>query len=119
MSNNHVMWIGTYNNIDTCICEDYLEKWHTLHKAVYVTGQLEKGKEGTPHLQFFVQFAKASKKRLAGMKKVCSHSHFEPVKFNNGADEYCNKEETRLEGPWTFGIRPARRNLKGDTARWN
>ncbi len=44
------------------------------------------------------------------MKKVCSHSHFEPVKYNNGADDYCNKEATRLDGPWTFGIRPARRN---------
>lgn len=53
------------------------------------------------------------------MKKVCSHSHFEPVKCNNGADNYCNKEATRIDGPWTFGVRPARRNQKGDTARWN
>lgn len=53
------------------------------------------------------------------MKKVCSHSHFEIVKCNNGADDYCNKEDTRIEGPWTYGIRPPRRNQKGDTARWN
>ncbi len=41
------------------------------------------------------------------------------VTHNNGADDYCNKEETRQEGPWTFGIKPARKNLKGDTARRN
>lgn len=41
------------------------------------------------------------------------------VTHNNGADDYCNKEDTRIEGPWTFGIRPARKNLKGDTARRN
>lgn len=39
--------------------------------------------------------------------------------MNNGADEYCNKEDTRLEGPWTFGVKPARRNLKGDVKRQN
>ncbi len=53
------------------------------------------------------------------MKKMCSHSHFEAVKHNHGADDYCNKEDTRIEGPWTFGVRPARRNQKGDVARWN
>lgn len=39
--------------------------------------------------------------------------------MNNGADDYCNKEETRLEGPWTYGIKPARLNKKGDLARRN
>jgi len=66
-----------------------------------------------------VQYEKAHKKSITALKKHCSKSHFEIVKFNNGADEYCNKEETRVEGPWTFGIRPARKNLKGDTKRRN
>ncbi len=57
--------------------------------------------------------------RLAHLKKHCTKSHFEIVKVNNGADEYCNKEETRVEGPWSFGVRPARRNKKGDLARRN
>lgn len=56
---------------------------------------------------------------MAHLKKHCARSHFEVVKVNNGADEYCNKEETRVEGPWTFGVRPARRNKKGDLARRN
>lgn len=41
------------------------------------------------------------------------------MKVNNGADDYCNKEETRLEGPWSFGVKPARLNKKGDLARRN
>jgi len=53
------------------------------------------------------------------LKKHCKRSHFEPVKHNNGADDYCNKEETRIEGPWSFGIKPARLNVKGDLARRN
>ena len=38
---------------------------------------------------------------------------------NNNADGYCNKEETRVDGPWTFGIQPAKLNKKGDLARRN
>jgi hypothetical protein len=87
--------------------------------AEYVTGQVEKGKEnGTIHLQFFLQFKKPGK-RVTALKKHCKLAHFEVVKINNGADEYCNKEDTRQEGPWTFGVRPARLNKKGDLARRN
>jgi hypothetical protein len=53
---------------------------------------------------------------MAHLKKHCSKSHFELVKVNNGADDYCNKEETRVEGPWSFGVKPARLNKKGDKA---
>lgn len=31
------MFIGTYNNPDTSMCEAYLKKWHESG-AVYVTG---------------------------------------------------------------------------------
>jgi len=50
---------------------------------------------------------------------MCSHSHFEIVKCLDEAIDYCQKDDTRVEGPWSFGIRPARRNKKGDVARWN
>ena len=35
---------------------DYLEKWFTAGKARYVNGQLEKGEEGTAHIQFYLNF---------------------------------------------------------------
>lgn len=37
--------------------------------------------------------------------------------MNNGADTYCMKEDTRVEGPWEFGTRPVKRNSKEDWAR--
>lgn len=118
-SQRGIMWIGTYNNPPVDLLQDYLEKWQKQAGAVYVTGQLEKGEEGTVHLQYFIQFQHQDKKTLGSLKKHCGRSHFELVKKNNGADTYCNKEDTRLEGPWTFGIKPARKDLKGDTARRN
>lgn len=110
-------WIITKNNPDTTLCEDYLRKWKEYAKCAYVTGQLEKGKEGTVHLQFFLNFS--DKVRLAHVTKHDKHIHAEIVRVNNGADDYCNKEDTRIEGPWSFGIKPARLNKKGDKARRN
>jgi len=40
------------------------------------------------------------------MKKLCKHTHGEPVGKDNGAADYCTKEETRLDGPWTYGEKP-------------
>jgi hypothetical protein len=48
------MFIGTYNNIDTTMCEAYLESWTKTGGAAFATGQLEKGTEGTIHLQYFI-----------------------------------------------------------------
>lgn len=114
-------FIGTLNNPtnhygDDWIAEDYLEKWHKVG-AEFSTGQMEKGENGTVHLQYYIHFK--TKRTLTNVKTHCKHSNFQPVVINNGADAYCNKEDTRLEGPWSFGIRPARANKKGDTARRN
>jgi len=50
------------------------------------------------------------------MKKICPISHWEMVKVNNGAHDYCMKEDTRVEGPWEFGTKPVQRNSKLDWA---
>ena len=110
-------FIGTLNNPDTTTCREYLQAWSKVKACTYATGQLEKGKEGTVHLQYFLNFN--TKQRIAALKKHCPKSHFELVLVNNGADDYCNKEETRVEGPWTFGVKPARLNKKGDKAAQN
>lgn len=50
-------FLGTYNNPeDEDFVIKYLEKWNTEGKAVYVVGQLERGAEGTPHIQFCINF---------------------------------------------------------------
>ncbi len=48
------------------------------------------------------------------MKKLAPRAHWEPVKVDNGADRYCMKEDTRVDGPWEFGSKPVRRNAATD-----
>lgn len=69
------------------------------------------------HVQYFVNFSKPH--RLAALKKICSKSHFTPVSRDNGASDYCLKEETRVAGPLELGIKPARKNVAGETAERN
>lgn len=83
---------------------EYLEKFWSESKATYVCGQLEKGEEGTLHLQFFVNFK--NPQRCAALKKIDNKIHIEVVKINNGAHDYCMKEDTRVDGPWEFGVKP-------------
>lgn len=72
--------------------------------GTYLVWQLEKGANGTPHLQGYVEFA--SKKRSSWV-----HKHFLPrgaffVRKKQLAAEaraYCMKEQTRVEGPWELG----------------
>jgi len=103
--------LGTENNPEADTRE-WLEALFKASKAKYVCGQLEKGAEGTPHIQYFINFS--GQQRLSYLKKYCPRSHFEVVKVNNGAHTYCMKEDTRLEGPYEFGEKPLQRNNKTD-----
>jgi len=40
------------------------------------------------------------------MKKLSPTAHWVLVRKDNGCTRYANKEETRVEGPWTFGDEP-------------
>lgn len=72
------MAIGTLNNPDVQYPdfspEEYLNRWNTQGEACYCTGQMERGANGTDHLQYFVQFK--NKKRIGTLKAICPHSHF-------------------------------------------
>jgi len=68
----------------------------------------ERGDEGTPHLQGYVQFAQA--KTLTAVKKVMPRAHLEPRKGTvDQAVEYCKKEGDFEE----FGIKPMSQKEKG------
>lgn len=92
--------------------KEYLEKWHTEGKADFVTGQLEKGKDGTPHIQFFLHYK--AQKRIAALKKHCKHAHIETCKRAKDSLDYCRKEDSRVEGPYTKGQEPFNPSNKED-----
>lgn len=90
-------WMFTINNPSF---EDYptKEEWQ-FNYCVY---QLEKGENGTPHLQGYVQFAKT--KRLSAVKKINGRAHWEPRKGSHEqAVAYCTKEDTREAEPVELG----------------
>lgn len=59
----------------------------------------------------------SKKVRCSHIAKCDKRLHCEAVKINNGADDYCMKEEGRIDGPWQFGVRPVKRNCKTDWER--
>lgn len=92
---------------------DYLEELKKLCGAEYVVGQLERGeKEGHLHIQFYMNFKNPV--RVSAITKHNKRIHVEKVRVNNGADKYCMKKETRVEGPVEFGIKPVEHNKKTD-----
>lgn len=98
---------------------DWSSKLEHIYKetgARYCCGQLEQGEKTEHfHIQFFLNFQKAA--RGSKITKVDKRIHFEKVLVNNGADAYCMKEETRVEGPVEFGEKPVRVNNKADWDR--
>lgn len=94
------------------------EKWK--EKVSFCVWQREKCPEtGRLHLQGFVQFKR--KERLSALKKLHPTAHWE--KRRGSAEEaagYCEKDDTRVAGPWKYGemsSRGMRTDLKELAAR--
>lgn len=78
----------------------------TLPSGVkYIKFQLERGKEGTPHFQGVVVFK--SQVVLKSVKKLMPRAHLEPCRDLRSSLIYCEKEDTRVDGPWSHGQEPA------------
>lgn len=90
-------WICTINNPEDLD----LERLYNPDTMNYLGGQLEMGEKGTPHFQFFINYKRTV--RFATLKKLHPKIHAEHAKFPQKALKYCIKEETRLDGPFTFG----------------
>lgn len=96
-------WVFTINN-PTETGDEFLERLETgVSDIRYVIFQKERGENGTEHFQGYVEFSKP--KNLSWLKRELSETaHFEPRRGTRvQARDYCGKEETRLEGPWTYG----------------
>ena len=83
---NFRSWCFTVNN--------YSEEEFNSFKEVdckYIIIGKEKGKEGTPNLQGYVQFK--SCKTLGGVKKINERAHWEQAKGNPQQNkDYCSKD---------------------------
>ena len=71
--------------------------------VAYAISSLERGKEGTVHLQGYVRFV--ARKRLTQIKSLwrspMERAHWEPTKGTEQQNkEYCSKPETHIAGPW-------------------
>lgn len=104
MSRGTRTWLFTINNPTS---NEIPKTWSQVKYCIW---QLEKGDEGTPHLQGYVSFTVAL--RLNALKKIDSKAHWEARKGTvQQAIAYCSKEETRVAGPWEIGkIEQGKRN---------
>jgi len=80
--------------------------------VVWIRGQQELGASGYLHWQFVCAFAK--KASLAAVKTLFGRSVHAELSRSELASDYCCKEDTRQDGPWEWGAKPIRRNVKTD-----
>lgn len=108
-------WIITYQIPENDVSfsgEDWLRGIYEKTKANYVVGQMEHATTTfRRHMQVFINTKTC---RFSFMKKHLDNAHIEICKDRDASEEYCKKEKTRLEGPWTFGVYPFRKNNKKD-----
>lgn len=95
-------WCFTINNPEK---DDFIA---ALPAGVrYIIWQKERGADGTGHLQGYIAFANA--RAMSGVKKIVGdRAHVEVCKGDEPSNiAYCSKVETRVGGPWEFGVRAA------------
>lgn len=82
-------------------------------QCIWIVGQLERG-DGTGYLHWQVMVAFRKKASLAQVKHCFGECHAE-LSRSEAAVDYCQKEETRVEGTgFELGTKPFRRNSKRD-----
>lgn len=79
--------------------EETFKKHKDIRYAIY---QLEIGKEGTPHIQLYVELFKPQ--RYTALMKIIGNGHYEAARTDREfCKAYCSKEESRLDGPYEYG----------------
>ncbi len=98
-------WIGTLNNFLT-EDEEALKGLPTTCADAYACWQVECGTLETPHLQAFIALKEPCS--LVALKSAlkCPGWHLEAAASPKQAMEYCQKEDSRVRGPYTFGTEP-------------
>ena len=109
-------FVITYNNPTIT-----LDEFQSLCKSIgciTLSAQLEKGEAGTPHIQAYLAFKDAL--TIKSLSKKLPKSHIEVSRNPIKSYEYCQKTDTRIEGPVIYGEAPKpRKNIAGDTLAFN
>jgi len=94
MSDRGTAWSVTLNmkNVSRETCEAQIERAKSCGWGIQ--GQIEEGKEGTPHYQLLV---KTPQVRFSALKRVFASAHIEKARNVKALATYCNKVEGRLE----------------------
>lgn len=106
-------WFFTLNNPDS---ETQLIELFEVSGAKNYCFQLEMGENGTPHFQGMVYYENA--RSFKSMKELDKRIHWEKMKDVRRSIEYVTKSETRIDGPWSKGIKiPRKLKLIDPTVR--
>lgn len=74
----------------------------------YGVGQVEQGENGFLHWQIYVNTCKPQ--RISAVQKHLPKGIHIEVTRSNKAEEYCQKDKSRIDGPYKFGEKPIQRN---------
>lgn len=100
IAGNGKYFVYTWNNPNVDH-EVHHESLRVLNPTFHIF-QKEIGEEGTPHFQGYIELARP--KGLTQLKAANAQIHWERRAGNQAqAIAYSSKEESRAEGPWTFG----------------
>jgi len=94
MSDRGTAWSVTLNmkNVSKQRCEDMIDQAKQSNWGVQ--GQIEEGKEGTPHYQLLV---KTPQVRFSALRKVFPTGHIEKARNLKALELYVHKDEGRIE----------------------
>ncbi len=97
MTSRYRKWCFTINKP---IMDDYPKILEFCKKYIY---QLELGESGTLHLQGCLELT--NNKTMSALSALLPKAHLEVCKNWQAAIKYCQKLETRADGPWAKGIK--------------
>ena len=98
---NAMHWVFTYNNPP----DDFIQLLHVVHEIKAFVVQKEVGQCGTPHLQGYIEFKR--RVRAPAVIDWTSKIYWQVCKSIPKAIAYCQKNDTRVAGPWFKGLTPA------------
>lgn len=91
-------WFFTWNNYDLPQWLAWLDSTKVgpyRDRYVKIVAQQEVGEKGTPHIQGYIEFVKKTRPSEAGFVGLPKQVHWEKVRSEEAAIDYCNKLDTR------------------------